>query len=225
MYFTSPAQVNTSPYQPSSGEHVPLAAQLRLNTSPFPAQLVLNKSHLPAQLVLNKSHLPAQFRLNTFPIPARLRLNTFHYQPDSGEIRSPYQPTSGELLVAKLPSSQAHATISPFPAQLKFCSTYGTGLYGFSHLLVPECIQCWSSCRCLIVPRLSKGYRLRKGDPTPHGLIIAKREPVKWYTVKNAVELLDVPSKNNSLMMKKYNTQVELLFLYTHVLFLNSVIE
>jgi len=38
-------------------------------------------------------------------------------------------------------------------------------------------------------------------------------------TVKNAVELLDVPSKNNSLMMKKYNTQVELLFLYTHVLF------
>ncbi len=45
------------------------------------------------------------------------------------------------------------------------------------------------------------------------------------YTVKNAVELLDVPSKNNSLMMKKYNTQVKLLFLYTHVLFFNSVIE
>jgi hypothetical protein len=39
------------------------------------------------------------------------------------------------------------------------------------------------------------------------------------YTVKIAVKLLDVPSKNNSLMMKKYNTQVELLFLYTHVLF------
>jgi hypothetical protein len=47
----------------------------------------------------------------------------------------------------------------------------------------------------------------------------------KRYTVKNAVELLDVPSKNNSLMMKKYSTQVELLFLYTHVVFFNSVIE
>ncbi len=45
------------------------------------------------------------------------------------------------------------------------------------------------------------------------------------YTVKNAVELLDVPSKNNSLMMKKYNSHVELLFSYTHVLFFNSVIE
>ncbi len=45
------------------------------------------------------------------------------------------------------------------------------------------------------------------------------------YTVKNAVELLDVPSWNNSLMMKKYNSHVEILFLYTHVLFFNSVIE
>jgi hypothetical protein len=38
------------------------------------------------------------------------------------------------------------------------------------------------------------------------------------YTAKNAVELLDVPSRNNSLMMKKYNSHVEILFLYTHVL-------
>jgi hypothetical protein len=35
--------------------------------------------------------------------------------------------------------------------------------------------------------------------------------------VKNAVELLDVPSRNNSLMKKKYNSHVEVLFLYTHV--------
>jgi hypothetical protein len=38
------------------------------------------------------------------------------------------------------------------------------------------------------------------------------------YTVKNAVELLDVTSRNNSQMMKKYNSHVEILFLYTHVL-------
>jgi hypothetical protein len=38
-------------------------------------------------------------------------------------------------------------------------------------------------------------------------------------TVKKAVELLNVPSRNNSLMMKKYNSHVEIIFLYTHVLF------
>jgi hypothetical protein len=38
-------------------------------------------------------------------------------------------------------------------------------------------------------------------------------------TVKNAVELLDDPSRNNSLMMKKYNSYVEIPFSYTHVLF------
>jgi hypothetical protein len=39
------------------------------------------------------------------------------------------------------------------------------------------------------------------------------------YTVKNAVELLDVPPRINSLMMKNYNSHVEILFSYTHVLF------
>jgi hypothetical protein len=42
--------------------------------------------------------------------------------------------------------------------------------------------------------------------------------PMK-YTVKNAVELLDVPPRINSLMMKNYNSHVEILFSYTHVLF------
>jgi hypothetical protein len=46
-----------------------------------------------------------------------------------------------------------------------------------------------------------------------------------WCTVKNAVELLDVPSRNNSLVMKKYNSHIKILFLYTDVLFFNSVIE
>ncbi len=44
-------------------------------------------------------------------------------------------------------------------------------------------------------------------------------------TVKNAVELLDAPSRNNFLVMKKYNRHVEILFLYIHVLFFNSIIE
>jgi hypothetical protein len=43
--------------------------------------------------------------------------------------------------------------------------------------------------------------------------------------MKNAVELLDVPPMNSSLMMKNYNSHVEILFLCTHVLFSNSVIE
>jgi hypothetical protein len=45
------------------------------------------------------------------------------------------------------------------------------------------------------------------------------------YTVKNAVELLDVPPRINSLMMKNYNSHVKILFSYTHVLFFNSIIE
>ncbi len=45
------------------------------------------------------------------------------------------------------------------------------------------------------------------------------------YTVKNAVELLVFPPRNNSLMMKKYSSHVKKIFLDTYVLFFNSVIE
>jgi hypothetical protein len=38
-------------------------------------------------------------------------------------------------------------------------------------------------------------------------------------TVKKAVELLDVPSRNSSLMLKKYNGNVEFFCLSTYVLF------
>ncbi len=39
------------------------------------------------------------------------------------------------------------------------------------------------------------------------------------YTVKIAVELLDVPSRNTSLMLKKHNSNVEFFGLSTYVLF------
>ncbi len=39
------------------------------------------------------------------------------------------------------------------------------------------------------------------------------------HTVKKAVELLDVPSRNTSLMLKKYNGNVEFFCLSTYVLF------
>jgi hypothetical protein len=45
---------------------------------------------------------------------------------------------------------------------------------------------------------------------------VTKKVP---YSVKNAVKLLDAPSRNNSQVMKKYNSHVQILFLYTHVLF------
>jgi hypothetical protein len=57
------------------------------------------------------------------------------------------------------------------------------------------------------------------------GVTLTLGQSLYTYTVKNAVELLDVTSRNNSLMMKNYNSHVEILFLYTHVLFFNSVIE
>jgi hypothetical protein len=41
----------------------------------------------------------------------------------------------------------------------------------------------------------------------------------KSYTVKKAVKLLDVPSRNTSLMLKKNNGNVEFLCLSTYVLF------
>jgi hypothetical protein len=44
-------------------------------------------------------------------------------------------------------------------------------------------------------------------------------------TAKNAVDAVDVPSRNNSMTIKKYNSHIKILFLYTHVLFFNSVIE
>ncbi len=39
------------------------------------------------------------------------------------------------------------------------------------------------------------------------------------YTVKKAVELLDAPSKNTFLKWNKYDSIVEIIYLYTHVFF------
>jgi hypothetical protein len=50
--------------------------------------------------------------------------------------------------------------------------------------------------------------------------VAAPLHPVRFrigcdtHTVKNAVELLDVPPRINSLMMKNYNSHVEILFSY-----------
>jgi hypothetical protein len=41
----------------------------------------------------------------------------------------------------------------------------------------------------------------------------------RYFTVKNAVELLGTPSRNSALMLKKYNITDEIFWLSSHVFF------
>ncbi len=48
-----------------------------------------------------------------------------------------------------------------------------------------------------------------------HSTVFAIRINLVNYTVKKAVELLDVPSRNTSLMLQKYNSYAEIFCLST----------
>jgi hypothetical protein len=68
----------------------------------------------------------------------------------------------------------------------------------------------------LLTKRHQQVLQTKKGTMS---ICIPSHYPGGTYTVKKAVELLDVPSRNTSLMLKKYNSNVEFFCLSTYGLF------